>query len=144
MPTTSFDSAWIDDVTYCFVSFSTPENTDYFTVREGDVLTEEPIPSYDNNDDRFIGWYDADGNEYVPNLTVTRSVNYNAKWEEYGDSGSKATALLSLIERIKANPLHESVLLSGGLIIMVCAILYFVITDIRKAKKRRYDDGREP
>ena len=138
------DSAWIDDVTYCFVSFSTPENTDYFTVREGDVLTEEPIPSYDNNDDRFIGWYDADGNEYVPNQTVTRSVNYNAKWEEYGDSGSKATALLSLIERIKANPLHESVLLSGGLIIMVCAILYFVITDIRKAKKRRYDDGREP
>lgn len=138
------DSAWIDDVTYCFVSFSTPENTDYFTVREGDVLTEEPIPSYDNNDDRFIGWYDADGKEYVPNQTVTRSVNYNAKWEEYGDSGSKATALLSLIERIKANPLHESVLLSGGLIIMVCAILYFVITDIRKAKKRRYDDGREP
>ena len=58
------DSAWIDDVTYCFVSFSTPENTDYFTVREGDVLTEEPIPSYDNNDDRFIGWYDADGKEY--------------------------------------------------------------------------------
>lgn len=138
------DSAWIDDVTYCFVSFSTPENTDYFTVKKGDALTEAPVPPAYDQYGSFVGWYDADGNEYIPDTPVTQSISYNARWEENGGTGSKIASLRSVINRIKANPTHQSLYLAGGLTFIMGAIVFFVITDIRKARKRRYSNEQEP
>ena len=135
------DSTWIDGVTYCFVSFSTPKNSEYYTIKKGDVLTEVPDSPSDGEYGRFIGWFDDDGNEYMPHQTVTQSINYNARWEQTGGTASKLASLRAIIDRIKANPAHESIYLAGGLVIIIGAIVCFVTTDIRKAKKRRAGNG---
>ena len=135
------DSTWIDGVTYCFVSFSTPKNSEYYTIKKGDILTEAPVSPSDDEYGRFIGWFDDDGNEYMPHQTVTQSINYNARWEQTGGTASKLASLRAIIDRIKANPAHESIYLAGGLVIIIGAIVCFVTTDIRKAKKRRAGNG---
>ena len=138
------DSAWIDDVTYCFVSFSTPDNTEYFTVREGGVLNEEPLPSSGRDYGRFAGWVDPDGNEYVPGQQITQSVVYNAKWETDGSSQSISAKVREKIDKFLANPTHPSVLMTVGLTVIICTIACLVATDLRNARKRRYDNGQNP
>lgn len=134
------DSAWIDGVDYRFVGFFTPERKDYYSVRLGESFTDEPNPECDAaNNGEFLGWYDDDGNKYVSGKVITQNETYTAKWEKMGDDTG---ALLSLINRVKANPMHEKIFIAGGLIFIGCAIIFFVIVDTRNTMKSwRYPNG---
>ena len=86
-----------DDSEYAAIYREVAPNTPYVIIR--DSLSAEILSSgyaygnsyvvpkiYDIGNNRFIGWYDEDGNEFEPNekgeLTITKSVTIYARYDE--------------------------------------------------------------
>ena len=138
------DSVWVDNEEYYYISFSTSENTNIrknYSVIKGETFNENPTP--DSNeivDYKFLGWYDSDGNKYVPNRIITKNESYTAKWEKTSSTVDEAS--LTLLERIKLKLTGEYKYIIVGLGIIISTIVVFVVIDIkRKMKSRRYHNG---
>lgn len=142
------DSLWIDGTEYSYVNFLTYDHTvinKWFSVVNGEHLTEEPIPDSEIVDGyRFAGWYDADGNRFLPGKEITQDEYYTAKWEAISpetDNTENNEQKLSLKERIKRLLSGENKYLFVGLAIIVCLILVFVLIDLTNyIKSRRGSD----
>ncbi len=83
-------SAWIDGQEYCRVSFLSEPGKSYkkefYSVKKGEALECDPDPVPDGSGSeyqgyRFMGWYDAEGNEFSPENVINHDEDYAAAWE---------------------------------------------------------------
>ena len=86
-----------------FVTFDANNNTDSKTVKihEGDSVTRPTNPVYTGY--RFLGWFDADGNEFNFSTAITEDITLTAQWEKILITSLKidASALVSINRNTK-------------------------------------------
>ena len=72
---------WINNVEYHSITFTDNlKIKETYHIRTGDILNI-PYPNYTANNDKFefVGWYDNNGNEYIPGKTITQDLVYSAR-----------------------------------------------------------------
>ena len=142
------DSVWIDGEQFYSVKFSSSEDIvpyiKTYSVPVNSEFNEIPIPEPDLTKRYvFVGWFDEEGNKYVPGRTIMQDESYFAKWEKIGGEELAEDAPLSLIGRIKQFVSKNRYLILGWGVILI-GIMAFVIFDFRQViKSRRYRNGRK-
>ena len=83
---TVISKEWQDRRPVCSVTFISDLSSLHFTYFPlyGMAIDENPDPinPYVEGKYRFLGWYDADGNEYTPGKAITQNQRYTARWEQ--------------------------------------------------------------
>ncbi len=89
---------------------------------------------------RFIGWFDEDGNAYVPEKPLTKQVAYTARWEEDPDAVQEEKGWISRFIEGEHRIAKKSLLYA----VFYLVVAGFVITDLLHTRKiKRSQNGKE-
>ena len=136
-------SAWIDEDEYHFAFFSSSDYRQGFAVKAGDTLDEMPDPeSKETKGNRFLGWYDSDGNKYIQGQELKEDKRYTARWKKKAPAKNAAKPDKNSFENKSGDGMSKLTII--GLIIILGASAAFITGDMLYAfreKKRRNKDG---
>lgn len=141
---TFLDKVWTDDHYYYSVKFASsdvPHGSFTYTFRAGDECTADPQPVISAELESsyiFLGWYDENGEQYVPNSTLDQSKTYYSQWQkvtasvpENSIAAESTSATPGLLQRL----LGPNKYLYCALGAMLLFITFFIVTDIRRSRK---------